>query len=59
MFYTFTPDGHPSGFFKVFQHIQLSDSGNELSDNATFEIYDAGGDLVSSGCARAMATRFK
>jgi hypothetical protein len=29
MFFTFNPDGSPSGFFKVFQNIQLSESGDE------------------------------
>ena len=59
MFYTFNPDGSPSGSFRVFQNIQLSDDGNVLTDNATFEIYNTGGNLVSSGCARATATRFE
>jgi hypothetical protein len=59
MFFTFNPNGSPSGFFKIFQNIQLSNSGDELTDNATFEIHDASGNLVSSGCARATATRFE
>ncbi len=59
MFYTFNPDGSPSGFFRVYQNIQLSEDGNVLTDNATYEIYNTGGNLVSSGCARATAIRFE
>jgi hypothetical protein len=58
MFYTFSPGGVPAGYFKVVQNIHLSDDGNVLTDNATFEIYDAAGNLMQTGCAEATATRF-
>jgi hypothetical protein len=59
MFYTFNSDGTPSGFFKVFQNIEISEDGNALTDHATYEIHDVAGNVVSSGCATAIGTRFE
>ena len=58
MFYTFDSSGAPTGSFKVAQSIRLSASGDVLTDTATYEIFDVAGDLVTSGCAQATATRF-
>ncbi len=58
-FFTFNPDGTPSGSQKVNQNIVISLDGNNLTDTATAEIYDTGGNLLITVCASANATRFE
>ena len=42
---------------RITQAITLSQDGNTLASNAHTEFFDTNGNLVSSGCATAVATR--
>ncbi len=57
-FFTFNAAGVLTGSFKVNQNIVLSRDGNNLTDTATADILDADGNLITTVCATANATRF-
>ena len=59
MFFRFNPDGSFAGTQKITQHIRLSRDGEELNITATFEVLDANGTVITTGCVTAIATRFE
>ena len=59
VFQLFNPDGTFAGTQKVTQNIRLNASGDRWVDNATFQIFDANDNVIVTGCATAVGTRFE
>ena len=59
VFQLFNPDGTFAGTQKVTQNLRLDASGNRWEDNATFQIFDASDNVIVTGCATAVGTRFE
>ena len=59
VFMTFSPNGTFTGMTKVTQNLQLNATGDGFYDRATVEIFDANGNVIATGCATAVGTRFK
>ena len=47
------------GTQKVTSTLELGASGDEFTTNGAVEVFDAGGNLVGTGCATAAGTRFE
>ena len=59
VFQLFNPDGAFAGTQKVTQNLRLNASGDRWEDNATFQIFDANDNVIFTGCATAVGTRFE
>jgi len=59
VFQLFNPDGSFAGTQKVTQNLRLNASGDRWEDNATFQIFDANDNVIVTGCATAVGTRFE
>jgi len=57
--FLFTPAGVWSGTQRLTQSIEIGDSPDQLNSTAINEIYDPHGQLITSGCATAVATRME
>jgi hypothetical protein len=57
--FLFSPTGVWIGTQRLTQSIEIAPSGDELNSTATNEIFDTFGNLTTSGCATAVATRFE
>jgi hypothetical protein len=55
--FLFSPTGVWTGTQRLTQSIEIGDSPDQLDSTATNEIYDPNGQLITSGCATAVATR--
>ncbi len=55
----FNPYGTFAGTIRVNQNIELDASGDRWNDNATFQIFDANGNEIVTGCSTAVGTRFE
>jgi hypothetical protein len=55
--FLFSPAGVWSGTQRLTQSIEIGNSPDQLNSTATNEIYDTTGQLITSGCATAVATR--
>jgi hypothetical protein len=59
VFQLFNPDGTFAGTQRVNQNFRLNASGDRWEDNATFQIFDANDNVIVTGCATAVGTRFE
>ena len=57
--FLFSPAGVWVGTQRLTQSIEIGQDGDELNSTATNEIFDVFGNLTTSGCATAVATRFE
>lgn len=57
--FLFSPAGVWTGTQRLTQSIEIGDSPDQLNSTATSEIYDTNGQLITSGCATAVATRME
>jgi hypothetical protein len=55
--FLFNPSGVWTGTQRLTQSIKIGNDPDELSSNATNEIFDPNGNLITSGCATAVAHR--
>lgn len=55
--FLFNTAGVWTGTQRLTQSIEIGDSPDELKSTATNEIYNINGQLITSGCATAVATR--
>ncbi|MGH9949428.1 MAG: hypothetical protein ACRD6X_19825 [Pyrinomonadaceae bacterium] len=58
-FFNFDAAGNNTGFRVVKQEITLNPNGNEYTAIGTVENFDPAGNLLTSGCNSATATRFE
>ncbi len=58
-FLRFNPDGTFAGSTVIRQATTLVPGGNQLNSTGFVELYDANGNLVGTGCAASVATRFE
>ena len=58
-FFVFNADGSFAGTQETTAAIELSTNANEYTDTATFELFNASDQVISSGCAIATASRFE
>jgi hypothetical protein len=58
-FFVFNANGSFAGTQETTAEVELSQNGNEYTDTATFELFNASDQVISSGCATATATRFE
>ncbi|MEP6636001.1 MAG: hypothetical protein ABJB97_04690 [Acidobacteriota bacterium] len=56
--FLFSPAGVWTGTQRLTQVIEIGHNGDELTSNATNEIFDTNRNLIVSGCATAVASRF-
>ena len=59
VFLRFSPTGVLIGKQRVFQILELSEDGDQLTSSGRFEVLDLNGNVIGSGCSTATATRFK
>jgi hypothetical protein len=57
--FLFSPAGAWVGTQRLTQSIEIGGNPDELTSTATNEIFDTGGNLLTSGCATAEARRFE
>jgi hypothetical protein len=55
----YTAAGGFNGTEVLTREIELSKNGDEFTSTATGEVFNAAGQLISTGCATATATRFE
>jgi hypothetical protein len=55
----YTAAGGDNGTMVVTREIELSKNGDKFTANATSEVFNAAGQLISTGCATSTATRFE
>jgi len=58
-FFRFNADGTFAQTVRVRRQIELSQSGNNYTATATSEVFDTTGNLVMTGCATEVGTRFE
>jgi len=56
-FFLFNPNGTPAGHRRIFQDILMGDDNNSWESTVSTTNYDLNGNLTSTGCATAAATR--
>ena len=56
-FFIFNADGSFAGSEEVSADVELSTDANEYTDTATSQIFNTSDQVISTGCAIAMATR--
>lgn len=59
MFFRFNSSGTFIGTQKITQEIEYDGALDQLNITATFEVLDSGGNVVGTGCATAVGTRFE
>jgi hypothetical protein len=59
IFYRYDASGIFIGSQKITASLLLGASGNDFTTNSTIEIFDANDNLIASGCATAVGTRFE
>jgi len=59
VFLRFNASGAFIGKQRVFQTIELSEDGDQLTSSGRFEVLDPNGNVVGSGCSTVTATRFE
>ncbi len=59
VFQLFNPDGSFAGTQRINANIELDASGDRWVNNATFQILDANDNVIQTGCATAVGTRFE
>ncbi len=59
MFFRFNPDGSFAGTQKITQDIEHDRDADVLNITATFEVFNATGNVVGTGCVTATGTRFE
>ena len=57
--FVFSPEGVWIQTHRLTRAIKVSDDGNGFTDTVDLEIFDTNGNLIASGCATSVATRFK
>jgi hypothetical protein len=58
-FLRFNPDGTFAGTQVIRQTSTLAPGGNQYNATGFIEVYNAGGNLLGTGCATSVATRFE
>ena len=58
-FLRFSPTGVLIGKQRVFQTLELSENGDQLTSSGRFEVLDLSGNVLGSGCSTVTATRFE
>lgn len=58
-FLRFSPTGVLIGKQRVFQTLELSEDGDQLTSSGRFEVLDLNGSVLATGCSTAAATRFE
>ena len=58
-FLRFNPDGTFAGTQIIRQTASLAPGGNQYDSTGFIEVYNAGGNLLGTGCATAVGTRFE
>ncbi len=58
-FIVFTAGPFQRGTQRLDHSITVSPDGNQFNDEATVQFFDTNGNLLSSGCARAVGTRLQ
>ena len=58
-FLRFNASGVLIGKQRVFQTLELSEDGDQLTSSGRFEVLDLSGNVLASGCSTAAATRFQ
>ena len=59
IFYRYDTTGLFVGSQKITAALVLGASGNDFTTSSTIEIFDADGNLIGTGCAKAAGTRFE
>ena len=59
IFYRYDSTGLFIGSQQITAALVLGASGNDFTTSSTIEIFDANGNLIGTGCARAAGTRFE
>jgi hypothetical protein len=59
VFLRFNSSGVLIGKQRVFQTVELSENGDQLTSSGRFEVLDLNGNVIGSGCSTATATRFE
>ena len=57
--FLFNPAGIWTGTQRLTQSIEIGQDGNELNSTATNEIFDINGNVIVTGCATAVGSRFE
>jgi hypothetical protein len=58
-FLRFSPTGVLIGKQRVYQTLELSEDGDQLTSSGRFEVLDLNGNVLATGCSTAAATRFE
>ena len=59
VFLRFNSSGVLIGKQRVFQTLELSEDGDQLTSSGRFEVLDLIGNVIGSGCSTVTATRFE
>jgi hypothetical protein len=59
VFLRFNASGALIGKQRVFQTLELSENGDQLTSSGRFEVLDLSGNVIANGCSTATATRFE
>ncbi len=59
IFYRYNTSGMFIGSQKITASLELGASGDQFTTHSAVEIFDANGNLISTGCATAAGTRFE
>lgn len=57
--FLFNPAGVWTGTQRLTQSIEIGQDGDELNSTASNEIFDINGNLILTGCATAVGSRFE
>lgn len=58
IFYRYDTSGIFIGSQKITASLKLGESGNEFTTRSTIKVFDANDNLIGTGCATAVGTRF-
>jgi len=59
IFYRYDASGVFIGSQKVMAALELGANGDGFTTNSSIEVFDAGDNLIATGCATAIGTRFE
>ena len=59
VFLRFNSSGVLIGKQRIFQNLELSENGDQLTSSGRFEALDLNGNVLGTGCSTATATRFE
>jgi hypothetical protein len=59
VFLRFNSSGAFIGKQRVFQTLELSENGDQLTSSGRFEVLDLNGNVIGIGCSTVTATRFE